>query len=78
MHYETLKTSSKCSHKLWILKVNKKPEITLPAVNCIYVIKFQLESLLLKYDIFIYFDFHLLSPVKNINLTELFHVNPPV
>ena len=64
MYYETVKTPSKCSHNLWIIKVNKKPEITLPAVHCIYVIKFQLESLLSTYHIFSYFDFHSLFPVK--------------
>ena len=64
MYYQTVKTPSKCSHNLWIIKVNKKPEITLPAVHCIYVIKFQLESLLLTYHIFSYFDSHSLFPVK--------------
>ena len=44
MYYQTVNTPSKCSHHLWIIKVNKKPDITLPAVPCIYVIKFQLES----------------------------------
>ena len=63
MYYETVKTPSKCSHNLWIIKVNKKPEITLPAVHCIYVIKFQLESLLSTYYIFSYFDFHALFSV---------------
>ena len=64
MHYETVKTPSKCSHNLWIIKVNKKPEITLPAVHCIHVIKFQLESLLSTHHIFSHFDFHSLFPVK--------------
>ena len=64
MYYETVKTPSKCSHNLWIIKVNKKPEITLPAVHCIHVIKFQLESLLSTHHIFSYFDFHSLFPVK--------------
>ena len=64
MYYETVKTPSKCSHNLWIIKVNKKPEITLPGVHCIYVIKFQLESLLWTYHIFSYFDFHSLFFVK--------------
>ena len=66
MYYETVKTPSKCSHNLWIIKANKKPEITLSAVHYIYVIKFQLESLLPTYHIFSYFDFHLLFPVKKI------------
>ena len=64
MYYETIKTPSKCSHNLWIIKVNKKPEITLPAVHCIHVIKFQLESLLSTHHIFSHFDFHSLFPVK--------------
>ena len=66
MYYETVKTPSKCSKNLWIIKVNKKPEITLSAAHYMYVIKFQLESLLSTYDIFNYFDFHSLFPVKKI------------
>ena len=50
MCYETVNTPSKCSHNLWIIKVNKKPDITLPAV----------------YHIFSYFDFYSLFPVNKI------------
>ena len=66
MYYETLEIPNKCSHNLRIIKVNKKPEITLSAVHYIYVIKFQLESLLLTYHILNCFDFHSLFPVKKI------------
>ena len=77
MYYETVKTPSKCSHNLWIIKVNKKPEITLPAVHCIYVIKFQLESLLSTYHIFSYFDFHSLFPVKKYKSNRSFLCKAP-
>ena len=40
MYYETVEIPSKCSHNLWIIKVNKKPEITSSAVQYIYVMKF--------------------------------------
>ena len=67
MYWETVKTPTKCSHNLWVMKVNKKPEITsAPAAPCIYVIKFQLESLLSTYHIFSYFDFHSMFPVNKI------------
>ena len=39
-------------------KSEKKAGDYLPAVHCIYVIKFQLESLLSTYHRFSYFDFH--------------------
>ena len=77
MYYETVKTPSKCSHNLWIIKVNKKPEITLPAVHCIYVIKLQLESLLSTYHIFSYFDFHSLLPVKKYKSNRSFLCKAP-
>ena len=49
--YETVKIPCKCSNNLWIIKVNKKPDITLSAMHYVYVIKFQLESLLWTYHI---------------------------
>ena len=30
MYYETVKTPTKCSHNLWVIKMSKKPEITSP------------------------------------------------
>ena len=57
--------------------MNKKPEITLPAVHCIYVIKFQLESLLLTYHILSYFGFHSLFPVKKCKLNRSFSCKAP-
>ena len=36
MYYETVKTPSKSSPNLWIIKVNKKPEITFSAVHYMY------------------------------------------
>ena len=66
MYEEIVKTPTKCSHNLWVIKVNKKPETTLSAVHCLYVMKFQLESLLSTYHIFSYFDFHSLFPVNKI------------
>ena len=77
MYHETVKTPSKCSDNLWMIKVNKKPETTLPAVHCIYVIKFQLESLLLTYHIFSYFDFHSLFPVKKYKSNRSFLCKAP-
>ena len=47
-------------------KVNKKTEITSVSAHCIYVIKFQLESLLSTYHIFTYFDLHSMFPVSKI------------
>ena len=44
--------------------MNKNSEITLSAVHYIYVIKFQLESLLSTYHTCSYFDFHSLFLVK--------------
>ena len=59
--------------------MNEKPEVTLPAVHCIYVIKFQLESLLSTYHIFSYFDFHLLFPLFSCKAPRLaFSFLPPV
>ena len=66
MYKETVKTPNKCSHNLWVIKVNKKPELLLPAAHCVYVIKFQLENLLSKYHIFSYFDFHSMFPVNKL------------
>ena len=77
MYYEKVKTPRKCSHNLWIIKVNKKSEITLPAAHCIYVIKFQLKSLLLTYHIFSYFDFHSLFPVKKYKSNRSFLCKAP-
>ena len=51
----------------------------MPAVHCIYVIKFQLESLLSTYHIFSYFDFHLLFPLFSCEAPRLaFSFLPPV
>ena len=72
MYYETVKTPRKCSHNLWIIKVNKKPELTLPAVHCIYVVKFQLENLLSTYHIFSYFDFQSLFSLISIHSLQVF------
>ena len=77
MYYETVKTPSKCSHNLWIIKVNNKTEITLPAVNCIYVIKLELESLFSRNPIFSYFDFHLLLPVRKCKSNRSFSCKAP-
>ena len=52
--------------------MKKKPEITLSAVHYIYVINFQLESLLSTYHIFSYFDFHSLFPVKKYKSNQSF------
>ena len=77
MYYETVKTPSKCSHNLWIIKVNKKLEITLSPVHFIYVIKSQLESLLSTYQIFSYFDFHSLFPAKKYRSNRSFSCKAP-
>ena len=72
MYWEIVKTPTKCSHYLWVTKVNKNPEITsAPAMNCEYVIKFQLESLLSTYHISQLFPFNV-SCKQNINLTKVF------
>ena len=57
--------------------MNKKPEITLSAVHYIYVIKFQLESLLWAYHIFSYFDFHSLFTVKKYKSNRSFSHKAP-
>ena len=77
MYYETVKIPSKCSHDLWIIKVNKQPEITLPAVHYMYVIKFELESPLSAYHIFSYSDFHSLFPVKKYKSNRCFSCKAP-
>ena len=70
------------SNNLWVIKVNKKPKLLLPAVHCIYVIKSQLETLFSTYPILNYFAFHSMFPTvswkQNINLTEVFYANPRV
>ena len=38
MYQETAKTPTKYSHNLWVIKGNKKPDISLSAICCIYVI----------------------------------------
>ena len=66
-----------------MIKVNKKPEITLSAVHYIYIyiyiyiIKFQLESLLSTYHIFSYFDFHSRFPVKEYKSNRSFLCKVP-
>ena len=77
MFYQTVKTPSKCSHNLWIIKANKKLGITLSAVHYIYVIKSQLGSLLSTCHIFSYFDFQSFFPVKKCKSNLIFSCKAP-
>ena len=76
MYYETVKTQTKCSHNLWVIKVNKKPDITLSAGRCICN-KISIRKPLIDIShIQLFWFLFIVSCKQNINLTEVFHVKP--
>ena len=78
MYQETVKTPTKCSHNLWVIKVNKKPEIT-SVCGILYICnKISITKQLVDMSHVQLFWFPFNVPCKqNINLTEVFHIKSP-
>ena len=66
-----------CSSNLWVIKVNKKREITSVRSALYYVIKFQLEKFLSTCHKFNYFAIPSMFPINKIQLNKVFHVKSP-
>ena len=59
--------------------MNKKPEITSSAAHCIYVIKISIRKPMVDISHIQLFCFPFnVSYWQNVNLTQVFHVKPPI